>query len=289
MKKILITGGSGFIASHIADQLTKNGHDVYILDKKYSKYINKKQKMIVGNIDNQKLLKNIFRKIEIVYHFAAVADLNEANLDPQRTIKNNIIGTLNVLNACVVNRVKKFIFASSIYARSEQGGFYSTSKLASEMLIERFSKKYKLDFAILRFGTVYGERANKFNTIKKYIDDAIKNRKIIRNSTGNEIRSYIHVDDISKICSYLIKKKHKNVYYNIFGPKKIFVKQLLKIIEKNVSNTKTIYALKDERKYNYKRDPFTYKIRNGKNFKLKKYISLDEGILNLIKSYDPQS
>ena len=132
MKKILITGGSGFIASHIADQLTKNGHDVYILDKKYSKYINKKQKMIVGNIDNQKLLKNIFRKIEIVYHFAAVADLNEANLDPQRTIKNNIIGTLNVLNACVVNRVKKFIFASSIYARSEQGGFYSTSKLASE-------------------------------------------------------------------------------------------------------------------------------------------------------------
>ena len=66
MKKILITGGSGFIASHIADQLTKNGHDVYILDKKYSKYINKKQKMIVGNIDNQKLLKNIFRKIEII-------------------------------------------------------------------------------------------------------------------------------------------------------------------------------------------------------------------------------
>ena len=58
------------IASHIADQLTKNGHDVYILlDKKYSKYINKKQKMIVGNIDNQKLLKNILRKIEIVYHF----------------------------------------------------------------------------------------------------------------------------------------------------------------------------------------------------------------------------
>ena len=104
-----------------------------------------------------------------------------------------------MLKACLKNKVKKIVFASSIYARSEQGGIYSTSKLSSEMIIEKICKKSNLKFVILRFGTVYGERANSFNTVQNFIRSANKNKKIFRETIGNELRSYIHVKDVAKI------------------------------------------------------------------------------------------
>lgn len=281
MNKILITGGSGFIASHVADELSKIGKMVYIFDKKKSKYLKKNQKMIIGSIGSKKLLNKICKNKDVIYHFAATADLNEANKFPLPTIKNNIISTTNVLEACIKNKVKKIIFASSIYALSEQGGFYSTSKLSAEMIIERYSKKYGFDFCILRFGTVYGERANKFNTLKQYIEQAKNEKKILRNSKGNEIRSYIHIKDVAKICSMMIKKKFNNGYYNIIGNKKIKVKYLLEKIKKNLPGIKILYR-NTNRPYNYRVNPFTYNLRKGKNIRLKKYINLDQGIKNLI-------
>lgn len=281
MTKIIITGGSGFIASHVADELSDKGNTVYIFDKKKSKHLQKNQKMIIGSIESEKQLNKTFKGKEIVYHFAALADLNESNKYPLATIKNNIIGTIKVLEACKKNKVKKIIFASSIYALSEQGGFYSTSKLSAEMIIERYSKKYGFDFCILRFGTVYGERANKFNTIKQYIEQAKKEKKIFRNTKGNEIRSYIHIKDVAKICSLMIKKKFNNGFYNVVGNKKIKVKQLLQKIKENLPEIKILYK-NTNRPYNYKINPFTYSLRKGKNIKLKKYISLDKGIKNLI-------
>ena len=136
MKKILITGGSGYIASHVADILSNNGHKVFIFDKIKSKYLSKRQIMIKGDITDEKKILKFTKNIDAVYHFAAVADLYEANKYPNKTIKTNILGTLNVLEACKINKIKKIILASSIYALSEQGRFYSTSKLCSEMLVK---------------------------------------------------------------------------------------------------------------------------------------------------------
>ena len=83
----------------------------------------------------------MLKKNDIVYHFAAVSDLDEAQKNHLKAIEVNIMGTVNILEACIKKKVSKLIFSSSIYARSEQGGFYSTTKLSSEMLIERYSKK----------------------------------------------------------------------------------------------------------------------------------------------------
>ena len=197
--------------------------------------------------------------------------------------KNNIMGTVKILKASLKNKVKKIIFASSIYARSEQGGIYSTSKLSSEMIIEKLCKKFKLRFVILRFGTVYGERANKFNTVQNFIDDAKKKFKIYRETKGNEVRSYIHVKDVAKITYQTTKKKYENGYYNIFGGQKIIVKKLLNIIKEKIPKLKIFYSKYDNRRYNYKINPFTYKLRKGKNIKLKKYINVQDGVSKLIK------
>ena len=150
------------------------------------------------------------------------------------------------------------------------------------MIIERICRKFKLKFVILRFGTVYGERANKFNTVQNFIENAKKKFKIYRETKGNEIRNYIHVKDVAKIVYASTQKKYENGYYNIFGDKKIMVKELLGIIKSQVPKLKIHYAKKDNRKYNYKVNPFTYKLRKGKNFKLKKYISIKNGIFKLI-------
>lgn len=281
-KKCLITGSTGFIASHLIDYLSQKNFLISLYDKKRPKYKIKNQKFYLADIKNLKALEKATKKVDILFHFAASADLIKSNENPFHAIDNNITGTINVLKACVKNKVKKIIFASSIYAISEQGQIYSRSKLASEMIIESICKKYNIKFVILRFGTVYGERANKFNTVKNFVDQAKKNKKILRDTPGKELRSYINVSDVAKIIYLLNKKKFENNYFNIFGKKKITVRKLLNTIKKKIPGTKIFYSKKDNKKYNYKDNPFTYKLRKGREIKLSKYINLEEGLDKII-------
>lgn len=281
-KTCLVTGSSGFIGSHVADYLSKKNFSVRLFDKKKSKFKKKNQKSVIGSLKNFYDLDKATKKIDTLFHFAASADLNHANNKPFEAIQDNIMGTSNILKACIKNKVKKIIFASSIYAISEQGGIYSTTKLASEMIIEKLCKKHSLNYVILRFGTVYGTRANKFNTVQNFINEAKLKKKIYRETKGNEIRSYINVKDVVKIVYLLNKKKYENNYYNIFGNKKTKVKKLLGMIKKKIPKIKIHFSKKDKRKYNYKVNPFTYKLRRGKKIKLDKYMSLENGINELI-------
>ena len=282
-KTYLVTGASGFLGSHIADYLHSKKNNVRLFDKKKSKYKKKNQKMFLGNINNLKDLDKATKKIHTVFHFAASADLTRSNEKPFETIEHNIIGTAKLLRLCVKNNVKKIVFASSIYARSEQGGIYSTSKLSSEMIIEKICKKFGIKFVILRFGTVYGDRANSFNTVQNFINSAKKKKNIFRQTRGNEIRSYIHVKDVAKITLMSLKKKYENGFYNVFGNKNIIVRDLLNVIKGFSPDLKIFYSKVDKKKYNYKVNPFTYKLRLGKNLKLKTYIPINEGIKNLLK------
>ena len=282
-KNILVVGGSGFLASHVADELLENGHKVKIFDQKKSRYLKKKQKFIQGNILNKDQILKVTKNIDIIYHFASVADIDMANKFPLNALNVNIFGTINILEACIKNKVKRIIFASSIYALSEQGGFYSTSKLSSEMIIEQYSKKYKIEFNVLRFGSLYGHRSNYFNSLGKYITQAKKNKKIIRYSDGNEKRNYINVLDAASLCVKILNKKYRNMYFNLLGNKKIKVKNALDIIAKEMGIKKVIYKnlLFD---YHYKINPYTYRLRKGKLLKPKKEIDIKQGIKEIIKN-----
>ena len=99
---------------------------------------------------------------------------------------------------------------------------------------------------------------------------------------GNELRSYIHVKDVAKITYKSLRKRYENNYYNIFGNQSVLVKNLLNTIKKYVPDIKIKYSKKDNKMYNYKKNPFTYKLRAGKKLKLEKYISMEEGLKKLI-------
>ena len=125
MRTITILGGSGFLGSQLSFFLSKNSNNrVIIFDKKKTNKIEKNQKFIKGNILNTKQLSRAIKKSDYVFNFAALADLNDARNKPLETAMINVIGTIKALQISKKFKVKKFIQASSIYANSEQGGFY---------------------------------------------------------------------------------------------------------------------------------------------------------------------
>ena len=138
--RITVLGGSGFIGSHVADELSKKGHKVTIFDKKKSKWIRSDQKMFIGNILNPNDLENVIKNTDVVFHFAALADIDQAIKNPINTVKVNILGTVQVLELCRKHNVKRFIHASTIYVNSVDGGFYRSSKKAAEDYVEEYKK-----------------------------------------------------------------------------------------------------------------------------------------------------
>ena len=174
MKRVLIIGGSGFLGSHIADIFTKKNYNVTIFDKIRSPWVKTKQKMIISNLSNAKKLEQAIRNSDLVYHFAAMSDIGDCLNNPLQSAQTNIFFTLKVLEFCAKYKVKRLVYASTIYVHSAQGGFYRISKQASELYIEEYNKRYSLDYTILRFGTVYGARSSKKNNLTKIINIALK-------------------------------------------------------------------------------------------------------------------
>ncbi len=282
--KVLVFGGSGFLGSHICDQLTDQNYDVTIFDKNKSKYLKKKQKIVIGDISNIKQVKNASKNKDYILHFAAVSDIEESNLDPIKTIKYNIVGTANILEVMRKNKkIKKIIYASSIYARSKEGGFYSTSKRSSESLIENYNEKFNINYSILRFGSLYGIRANFFNPINNFIKQAIRFKKIERIGDGSDVRNYINVKDAAKICIKILELNENNKHYNILGNKRMTVKSLIKLIAKKTNIKKIIFKkTKKKELLHYKVNPFSYKVYDGIFFNNKNEIKLDDGIEEMI-------
>jgi len=158
--KSIIFGGSGFVGSHVADALADAGHQVVIFDLKPSPYLRPDQEMIEGDIANRDLVRKAVKGCDIVYNMAGIADLDDASTRSVDTIYRNIMCNAIILEACVDAEIKRFIYPSTVYVYSEKGGFYRCSKQAAETYVEEFHRQYGLDFTILRYGTLYGPRAD---------------------------------------------------------------------------------------------------------------------------------
>ena len=280
--KITVLGGSGFLGSHLCDLLSLRGHDVNIFDIKKLKYRNKNQKMYLGNILDKKKLSLAIRGSDFVYHFAALADMDFARTRALESAKINIIGTINALVTCKKHNVKRFIFASSIYANTEEGGFYGSSKQAAESYIERFYKMYGLNYTILRFGSLYGSRSEKTNGINVIINSGLKKKKLIYGGSKRAARKYIHVEDAVNACIIVIQKKYKNKYLTITGKHLLKIKNVMNMLAKhlNISKDKIMY-LNHKNVGHYDINPTTFVPRLGKHLKNKKEKNFKQNLKDL--------
>ena len=285
-KKILITGGSGFLGSHLADYLVELGYEVVIYDKNKSKYLNSSQKMIVGTLDDTNKLKKLLKNINIIYHFAADAELTLSTKEPIKILENNFIDTARLLEAVKNSKnVEQFIFASTVYVSSDKGSIYGVSKHACEMLIEEYRKSFNINYTILRFGTIFGTRATGDNSVMRSLKQAYENKKITLQGDGEEVREFIHVTDAAKAAAMAMNKKYYGENLLITGLNKMKLSELMSII-KEIFNNKISIKYIGGNKSHYKFTPYTFKIKPTKKIILDSYRDMGESLIEILDEFE---
>ena len=283
-KKITIIGGGGFIGSHVAQFLILKGHDVKIFDIKKPFFFKNYNKFYIGNMLSSKILEKILGNTEILYNFAALADIDIARYQPVETAKINILGVTKILTLCKKHKIKRFVQASSIYANSQEGGFYGISKRSAEDYIEEFSKLFNLKYTILRFGSLYGERADKNNGIKKLINEAKNNKRLIYRGSRSASRRYIHVMDAAQLCCEILKKKYTNKRLTITGKKTVKIKNLINFFAKNFDIKKNKIKFRNEKETgHYASKPTPIKIKDSVKLFLGKERNFEQSLKLLMK------
>jgi len=266
-KNILITGGAGYIGSHISEVLVKDKKKIFIVDNLstgYRKLINKKAKFFKVNINNKKKLRSIIinHKIDSVIHLAASLIIGMGEKYPKLYYKNNVLGTKSLISACIGTTVKNFIFSSTaavykdgLYKVTEKSkvkpkSIYGKTKLKAEKLIINHCKKNKINYGILRYFNIVGSSSsgkigliNKSDHLfKNFSIETYKKNPIFKiygtnydTKDGTCIRDFIHVSDIAEIHSKVlekINKINKSKILNCGYGRGISVKQVAKEFKK---------------------------------------------------------
>ena len=276
---ILVTGGSGFLGSHLADALSDHGLLVTILDSKPSPYLRDDQNFILGDILDQETLDAACKGCSAVYHFAGIADIDECKDRPVETVRYNIEGTVRLLEACVKNKVKRVVFASSAYVYSDAGQFYRCSKQACESYLEVYSELHGLEYTTLRFGSLYGPRSDERNSIHKILKQAVLDKKITYKGTGAEQREFIHVQDAAEISVKILTPEYANSNILVTGIEKIRYDDLLSMVREILQNDVFIEKSSSDRKAHYAITPYNFSPKLGKKLIHSSYIDLGQGLL----------
>jgi UDP-glucose 4-epimerase len=285
MKKIVVFGGSGFLGSYIVDELTGRGYKVIIADIHPPKYLQKSQLFKQVDILNIENIQEVIKEANIVYNFVAVANLDDAIHDPINTMKINVIGNLNILEACRFNgHIERFIYASSAYALSSEGSFYGISKQSSEKLTEEYYKRYGLKYTVIRYGSIYGEKPSHNNYIYNLLKDAIKSKTLSYQGDGEDIREYIHASDVAKLSVNVLEdSQYENEHIILTGTEKLKRKELLIMINEIMQNQLEIKQIDDNNMGHYKITPYSYHPTVAKKLVANPYIDLGQGLLECIQ------
>jgi UDP-glucose 4-epimerase len=283
IKKVVVVGGSGFIGSHVADHLSDAGYQVTIYDKTKSQWLRSDQEMVIGDVQDSKKLNQTIDGAEVVYNFAALADLNQALKQPLKTVNINILGNLNVLEACCAYGVKRFIYASTVYVHSREGGFYRCSKQASEAYVEEYQKIYGLDYTILRYGSLYGPRADETNGLYRVVHSALKNGIVSYKGDTDAMREYIHVEDAASASVDILDDKFVNESIVLTGQEPMRVMDMLKILSEILGfSPESVKFIEDKYAGHYIRTPYAYQPKLGRKYIPPIHVDLGQGLLQVI-------
>lgn len=245
-KNVLITGGAGFIGSHVSDLLIEKGYNVIVVDNLSSgcdSNLNKKAKFY--NLDiNSPELENVFKenKIDYIFHFAAQANVSFSTKFPTIDATENILGSINILTSAKKYGIKKFIPASTaaVYGVpknlpvDEQHdttclSFYGISKLT----MEKYTELFGVDYIIFRFANVYGPRQSahgEAGVVAIFADKMKKNEDITIHGDGEQTRDFVYVTDIAQACLAAIESDVKNEIINVSTNKAISINKLYELM-----------------------------------------------------------
>jgi UDP-glucose 4-epimerase len=283
MSLAVVFGGGGFLGSHVADELTANDFRVRVFDLKPSRFLRDGQEMFIGDITDLDSVRKAMEGAKYVFHFAGLADIDEAADRPRDTVLLNILGTVNLLEAARDAGVERFVFASTVYVYSNAGSFYRASKQACERYVEIFREKFGLPFTILRYGSLYGRRSGRKNTISQLISDALERRTMSYPGDGEELREYIHAQDAAVATLQALGDEYANKHVILTGARAMRVKDVIHMIREMLPFEVDVQFGRREGAEHYRITPYSFNPKIGKKLVVNPFVDMGQGILDCIE------
>ena len=280
---IAVFGGSGFLGSHVCDKLADAGHQVTIVDVRPSPWLRPDQRMVQGSLLDEALVDRVVQDCDVVFNYAGLADIGEANARPVETARLNVLGNVILLEACRKAGVKRYIFASSLYVYGKSGGFYRCSKQACELYIENYLAMHGLEYTILRYGSLYGPRADRRNAINRFVAEAMQTGSITYYGAPTALREYIHVEDAALCTVEVLKPEYANQNIVLSGSQPMQVGDLFKMIGEMLGKELTINFQTDPNSGHYQITPYAFMPKVG--LKMVPHLSTDlgQGVLRVME------
>lgn len=252
--KVLVTGGSGFIGSHVVDKLRAKGIEVRIFDMVMPTF-RKDIEFYQGSLLDFEALRMALVGVDCVYHLAAIADVKDVFNDPHYSESINVRATANVLEAVRRSTLQRVILGSTTWVYSDAvpeqvnedtpllapSHLYSATKIASEYYCNSYSKLYNVPVTILRYGIPYGPRARDGAVVPIFVKKALNGEPITIAGDGLQFRKFVYVEDLAEGNVLALKPVAKNRIYNLDGCEKVTIKQIAETVQKVVGDAKIEY------------------------------------------------
>jgi len=245
--RVAVTGGCGFIGSHVVDKLRNEHLEVRVLDSQGTPHRDDVEHVSVDIMD-QRALDDATRGIDVIYHLAAVADVNNVAADPTGAVALNVLGTANVLEAARRNELRRVVLASTVWvygaAREDRvdetttfdvaatGHVYTSTKLAAEMLCHDYWTLYKVPFTVLRYGIPYGPRMRPALVIPIFMRKALAGEPLTVAGDGSQHRKFVYVEDLADAHVLALAPEAENQTYNLDGTEEVTILRIAETVTK---------------------------------------------------------
>jgi UDP-glucose 4-epimerase len=242
--RVLVTGGAGFIGSHVVDKLLAAGHEPRILDLLASPY-HREVETVLGDLCEPATARAALDGADAVLHLAAVADVDQVAKDPALTDRVNTHGTQVLLAAALESRVQRFVYASTIWVYGDASGpeavdedtalglpkhFYTATKIAGEMYTASYGELYDLEWTILRFGIPYGPRARPTAVVPAFTAKALAGQPLTIAGDGTQSRRFVYVEDLAEGVVASLVPQAANRIYNLVGRENTSVRAIARAV-----------------------------------------------------------
>jgi UDP-glucose 4-epimerase len=254
--KIVVTGGSGFIGSHVVDALADAGHEVSVLDHRVKPHRSDVGFEDVDLLDLSSVLVAT-RGAEHIFHLAAVSNVNYAHKYPVYSTALNVMGTTNVLEAARINGASRVHLASTVWVYNGApagvpadesvpfhlngaGHIYTSTKMACEMLCHSYNELYDLPFTVLRYGIPYGPRMREELLIPIFLKKALAGEPMTVSGTGKQFRKFLYVTDLAAAHVLAMSDDAANETYNLEGPRPVTVLEVAEALRDRIGDSARI-------------------------------------------------
>ena len=255
--KILVTGGAGFIGSHVVDRLLAAGHEPRIFDVRRSKYHAAGEvDLVLGDLGDRAALRGALAGCDAIAHLAAVADVNIVASNPAEANRVNAEGTFALLEAMRAVDVGRLLYASTVWvyggASEEEvdedtpialpDHVYTATKLAGEAYCHSFAQLYGLEQTILRFGIPYGPRAREATVVPAFVARARAGKAIMIAGDGRQSRQFVYVEDLAQGVVAALQPTAAGRVYNLVGDASTTVREIADTVREIVGDVPIVHT-----------------------------------------------